>query len=75
VDLGLINGVKRVIKPKLYARYLRVILDLELNGIKYMDHVKERVGKLIQALSSITGLTWGALRDNILTLVKIIIML
>jgi hypothetical protein len=39
-----------------------------------MEHVKERVGKSIQALRSITGSTWGATRDNMLTLVKAIVM-
>jgi hypothetical protein len=47
VNLGLINGIKRVIEPKIYARYLRVILDLELNSIKFIDYIKERVSKSI----------------------------
>jgi hypothetical protein len=47
VNLGPINGIKRVIKPKTHARYLRVILDLELNNIKHIDYIKERVNKLI----------------------------
>ena len=74
VNLGPMNGVERVIEPKTHARYLGVILDSELNGMKHMDHVKERVGKSIQALGSIAGSTWGASRDDMLTLVKAIVM-
>jgi hypothetical protein len=47
VDLGRINGVERVIMPTIYTRYLRVILDLELNNIKYIEYIKERVSKSI----------------------------
>jgi hypothetical protein len=47
VDLERINSVKRVIIPTTYARYLRVILDLKLNNIKYIEYIKERVSKLI----------------------------
>lgn len=56
LDLGPVSGVERVIKPKQHARYLGVILDSELNGIKHIKHVKEKVGKSIQALGSIAGL-------------------
>jgi hypothetical protein len=33
--------------PITYIKYLRVILDLELNNIKYIKYIKERVSKLI----------------------------
>jgi ribonuclease HI len=74
VDRGPRDGVERVVEPKQHARYLGVILDSELNGMKHMEHVKERVEKSIQALGSIAGSTWGATRADMLTLVKAIIM-
>ncbi len=69
VDLG----SNRVIAPTTHARYLGVILDEQLNGIKHMEHVKGRVEKSIQALKAISGSTWGATREDMLTLVKAII--
>jgi ribonuclease HI len=74
VDLGPVNGVERIIRPKTHARYLGVILDSELNGMKHLDHIRERVGKSIQALGSIAGSAWGASRKDMLTLVKAIIL-
>jgi exonuclease III len=55
VDLGPTNGVERIIRPKTHARYWGVILDSELNGMKHLDHIRDRVGKSIQALGSIAG--------------------
>jgi hypothetical protein len=47
MDLRPKDGVERIIKPKQYAKYLGIILDLKLNSIKYMEYVKERVEKSI----------------------------
>jgi hypothetical protein len=55
IDLGPINSIKRIIRPKTHTRYLGVILDLELNGMKHLDYIQDRVGKSIQALGLIVG--------------------
>jgi aromatic ring hydroxylase len=51
-----------------------VILDAELNGMAHLKHVQAKVDKLIHALSAIAGLTWGANRDNLITLIKAIML-
>ncbi|CZT52835.1 uncharacterized protein RSE6_16141 [Rhynchosporium secalis] len=57
------------------ARYLRVILDKELNGLVYIEYIKKRVEVLIQALRAIISSKWGAIREDMLILVKVIIIL
>jgi hypothetical protein len=55
IDLGPINNIKRIIRLKTHTRYLRVILDLELNSIKHLDYIQDKVRKSIQALGLIIG--------------------
>ncbi|CZT13379.1 uncharacterized protein RAG0_16889 [Rhynchosporium agropyri] len=73
LELDLKGG--RIIPATDNARYLGVILDKELNGLAHIEHVKKRVEVSIQALRAITGSKWGATREDMLTLVKAIIML
>ena len=74
LDLGTKDGAARVIHPVPEARYLGVILDHRLSGTPHVNHIKERVSKSIQALTAISGSTWGVSRENMLTLVKAIII-
>jgi len=57
LNLGPRGNQERVISATQYAQYLGVILDDELNSLRYMEHIKERVTKSIQAMRSISEST------------------
>ena len=64
----------QVVEAKQNARYLGVWLDSELCGKAHLDKAVARATKSIMALSTITGSTWGATRDQILKLYKAVVI-
>jgi ribonuclease HI len=75
LDLTLdIGGQAQIVEAKQSARYLGVWLDSELSGRAHLDKAVARATKSIEALSAITGSTWGATRDQILKLYKAVVI-
>jgi hypothetical protein len=64
----------QVVEAKQNALYLGVWLDSELSGKAHLDKAVARATKSIQALSAITGSTWGATREQILKLYKAVVI-
>jgi hypothetical protein len=64
----------QVVEAKQNARYLGVWLDSELSGKVHLDKAVARATKSIQALSAITGSTWGATQEQILKLYKAVVI-
>jgi hypothetical protein len=57
--LQLADSRTQSIVPAMAARYLRVMLDPELNGKAYLKHIVDRIEKSVNALAAISGSTWG----------------
>lgn len=59
-----------LIPPKSHAKFLGLILDNNLTWSQHTDYVKKKTLPRLNILKAISGISWGAHPDNLLTVYK-----